>query len=55
MEGGEESQQAPRGGNRETCLETVWADQETDTQKDEGAGEEHCNGSEAQIETFFGL
>lgn len=37
MEGGKESQQAPRGRNRGTCLEMVWAEQETDTQKDEGA------------------
>lgn len=55
MEGGEENQQAPRGRNRRTCLETVWADQEIDKQKDEGAEGEHCKGSEAQIEALAGV
>jgi len=49
VEGGKESQQAPRGRNWETSLEMVWEAWETDTQTDEGAGEEHCNGSEAQV------
>lgn len=55
VEGGEESQQALRGRNRGTCLEMVWVDQEMCTQKDMGSGEEHCTGSEAQIETFPGV
>lgn len=53
MEGGEESQQATRGRNRGTCLELIWTDQEADTEKEEGAEEEHCSASEAQIETLW--
>lgn len=55
MEGGKENQQAHRGRNRRACLETVWADQEIDMQKGEGAGGEHCKGSEARIEALAGV